>query len=45
MERRHIKLDVSISITAYYNGEGWPEYLSGSNKRNYSGAVSLPKVV
>jgi hypothetical protein len=45
MERRHIKLDVSLSITAYYGGEGWSEYLSRMSKRNYRGAISLSKVV
>jgi len=45
MERRRIKLDVSLSITAYYGGEGWSEYLSGISRRNYKGAVSLSKVV
>jgi hypothetical protein len=45
MERRSIKLDVSLSITAYYGGEGWSEYLSGVSKRNYRSAVSLSKVL
>jgi hypothetical protein len=40
-----MKLDVSLSITAYCGGEGWSEYLSGMSKRNYRGAISLSKVV